>query len=71
LVEHGRTAWLVPPDDPGAMSAALQTVLTDSALRTRLREAGLELAHSCSWDAVKLQWVQCYEQLSMTRGQAA
>lgn len=36
LVEHGRSALLVPPDDIDSLGTALRTVLGDRALRERL-----------------------------------
>jgi glycosyltransferase involved in cell wall biosynthesis len=43
-VVDGETGLLVPPGDPGALAAALDRVLTDSALRLRLGTAGREQA---------------------------
>ena len=36
-VLHGKTGWLVPPDDPEQLEAALTLLLGDDALRGRLR----------------------------------
>jgi glycosyltransferase involved in cell wall biosynthesis len=46
----GDAAVLVDPDDRAAFSAALERVLDDEALRSRLREAGLARARSLTWD---------------------
>jgi len=35
-VTHGETGWIVPPDDPSALAAALQALAGDAALRSRL-----------------------------------
>jgi glycosyltransferase involved in cell wall biosynthesis len=43
-VVDGETGLLVPPDDPGALAAALDRLLTDRALRLRLGAAGRERA---------------------------
>jgi glycosyltransferase involved in cell wall biosynthesis len=39
-VVHERTGLLVPPDDPGALGAALARLLEDPSLRKRLGDAG-------------------------------
>jgi glycosyltransferase involved in cell wall biosynthesis len=39
-VVHERTGLLVPPEDPGALAAALARLLRDPSLRARLGEAG-------------------------------
>ena len=48
-VRHGEEAWLVPPADPVALADALQAVLADAGLRSRLGEAAkrrfMELFH--------------------------
>lgn len=49
---HDDTAWLVPPDDPGALAGALMRLLDDTALRARLARRGLALARGRTWDAV-------------------
>jgi glycosyltransferase involved in cell wall biosynthesis len=40
LVEDGATGMLVPPRDPAALAAALQTLIADPERRRRLGEAG-------------------------------
>ncbi len=75
MVEHERTAWLVPPDAPEAMAHAVVQVLRDLGLRRRLRENGVELANSCSWPTVKQQWLKLYDRVirehRMRRAQVA
>ena len=39
VLEHGRTAWLVPPGDASALASALRTLIDDRELRVRLGEA--------------------------------
>ena len=62
LVQHGRSAWLVPPDDPQKMAEGMERVLRDEALRIDLRAAGLEVARACSWSEVKQQWLAMYRE---------
>ena len=52
LVEHGWNGWLVRPDDPVALAAALETLLADADQRARLAHAARKAAESRSWDAV-------------------
>ncbi len=39
LVRHGETGWVVQPGDPGALAGAIDTLLSDGALRARLGTA--------------------------------
>ena len=39
LITHGEDGWLVPPDDPAALTAGLNQVLADPALAARLGAA--------------------------------
>lgn len=45
----GDAALLVPPDDPEAWADALSTILTDTAVRDRLRAAATVRASTFSW----------------------
>ncbi len=40
LIDHGRTGVLVPPDDVGALTAALANLIADARARARLGAAG-------------------------------
>ncbi len=42
--EHGVTGLVIPPSDADALAAALRTLLSDSALRARMAEAGRQRA---------------------------
>jgi glycosyltransferase involved in cell wall biosynthesis len=42
-MQAGETGLLVPPRDPAALAAALETLLADPALRRRMGDAGREL----------------------------
>jgi glycosyltransferase involved in cell wall biosynthesis len=41
-VVHGESAWLVPPGDDGALAEALERLLADGALRSRLARGARE-----------------------------
>jgi glycosyltransferase involved in cell wall biosynthesis len=44
IVEHGRTGFLVPPGDPGALAESLLVLARDRALAERMGRAGREVA---------------------------
>lgn len=52
LVEDGRTALLVPPEDPAALAAALERLLGDEPLARGLADAGLRWALGHRWEDV-------------------
>ncbi len=58
----GDAALLVACDDEDALSAALQRAIEDSALRARLRSAGLAQAARFTWPAAAAVLWQTYEQ---------
>ena len=53
IVEHGRTALLVPANDAQAMGAAALQILTDPACAAALRGAGLQAVQRYRWEAVR------------------
>lgn len=48
---HCRDALLVPPADPEALAAAMQSMMTDGDLRRRLADNGRALAARYTWEA--------------------
>ncbi|HKW81412.1 MAG TPA: glycosyltransferase family 4 protein [Casimicrobiaceae bacterium] len=67
LVEHGRTALLVPAGDPVAMSAAIVRLLEDRRLALALRAAGIAAARQYGWPAVRAKWFGLYSQIQSLR----
>ncbi|PWG62680.1 glycosyltransferase family 4 protein [Spiribacter halobius] len=61
MVEHGRTALLVPVDDAYAMAKAAERLLEDAVLHARLRRAGLEEASRYAWPQVRERLLDVYE----------
>jgi len=52
ILEHDRTAWLVPPGDVDALGEAIVRLSRDAALRERLGREGLRVARSkYTWNA--------------------
>lgn len=63
LVEDGRNALLVPPDDPQAMAAALRRVLGDAQLSARLAEEGPRVPGAGSQEPMIAAYLAFYERL--------
>lgn len=61
LVEHGKTALLVPVQNPQAMADAIITLLCDSGRADRLRQAGLEAARQYAWANVRERLLGVYQ----------
>lgn len=47
ILEHDRTAWLVPPGDVGALADGLRLLAGDAARSARLGAAAREVAVAC------------------------
>lgn len=60
LVEHGRTALLVPARDPEAMAAAALRLFDDAELRSTLVSAALSAAGAYSWERVRARLFEMY-----------
>jgi glycosyltransferase involved in cell wall biosynthesis len=60
LVEHGRTALLVPVHDPRAMADAIVLLLGDPCMRDKLRQAGFEAARQYAWTNIRERLLSVY-----------
>lgn len=60
LVEHGKSAMLVPPRRPDEMAECALRLLDDPDLSERLRAAGLEVARRFTWPIVREQLFDAY-----------
>lgn len=60
LVEHERTALLVPSGDPQAMAAAVLRVLDEPGVAERLSQAGLQEVQRYAWPRVAPLWAEQY-----------
>lgn len=58
----GDAALMVPPEDVGALAAAIRRAQTDKSLRDQLRARGLDRAARFTWDAAAKQLLDAYEQ---------
>ena len=71
MVEHGRTALLVPPQDPQAMAESVARLLNDRQLARRIARAGLADVQQFGWPEVKSKWIEIYGRLDVRHGNAA
>ena len=67
LVEHGRTALLVPPGAPQAMADAVLRLAAEPMLATALREAGLRQVQQYTWASVRPRLLAVYEAVLAAR----
>src|SRR6202012_3443938 len=68
VVADGSTGLLVPPDDPGALAQALNTVVGDPALAKSMGQAGRDRAVAeFGWRAVAEQTAALYSELVSRR----
>jgi len=63
---HGGNVWLVPPEDPDALSAAITTLATDPEGRQRLARGATELAAEFTWQRIAARTAGLFE--SVIRG---
>lgn len=63
LVEHGKTALLVPPQDPSAMADAILALLNEPARARKISEAGKESVQQYTWPRVRDRLLRVYEQV--------
>ncbi len=64
-LRHGENSLLVEPGDIAAQAAALERLITDGALRTRLADAALaECRTTYSWTAVGREIMAAYNRLA-------
>jgi D-inositol-3-phosphate glycosyltransferase len=67
-IEDGRSGFLVPPDNPPALAARLERVLTDDDLRRQIQQAAYQRALYYGWDSIAPRMALLYDDL-IRRGQ--
>lgn len=60
LLHNGETGLLVPDGDVELMSRAIQRLLKDPELVSKLSRNGRELAMNSSWERVRPQWEKVF-----------
>ncbi|MBR7839685.1 glycosyltransferase, partial [Actinospica durhamensis] len=71
IVEHGVTGLLVPPGDPGALTAALDCLLDDPVRRSRMGAAGRRRARAYRARAVAPRLIELSADVLARRSAAA
>jgi glycogen synthase len=61
VVAEGENALLCPPNDSAALAGALDRLVRDAALRTRLARAGADRVRQFSWDRILPRWIDLFE----------
>ncbi len=64
MVEHNKTALLVPVGNVEALASALRNMVCDADLRERLSSAGIADAKQYHWESIKPQWIHLYSDLA-------
>lgn len=67
MVEHGKTALLVPVQDPSAMAEAILMILTNPDKAQQIRSAGLNVVQNYTWKKVRNQLISVYENVLKER----
>lgn len=65
LLEHDLSGWLVAPDDPVALTEGLWAVLDHPQRAARLREGGLAVARTLTWDRAVERLLAVYRSLGV------
>jgi glycosyltransferase involved in cell wall biosynthesis len=60
---HGENVWLTPPDDPGALAAAIAELAADPQRRRRLARGAAELAQEFTWECIAARTAQLFDEL--------
>ncbi len=66
MLQDGVSALLVSPEDPVGMAAAVERVMTDSALAARLAAAARTLARQFEWNTIAERHLEVYRDARAT-----
>lgn len=62
VLEHGKTGWLVKPNDPVELKEAIESLLNDSVLRRSLAAEGQKIVSAYDWKTIARQFAGLYRQ---------
>ncbi|GAB1472144.1 hypothetical protein MASR2M66_30220 [Chloroflexota bacterium] len=68
LLEDGKDALLVPPDDPDAMASAIRRILTEPGLAERLSLNARKKAEQFDWSLILPQWEALFSEVINRHG---
>ena len=64
VVEEGRTGYIVPPRDPGALAGAILKILQNEPLRTTMGTAAYEkMTRELSWGPISDRTIAAYREV--------
>jgi glycosyltransferase involved in cell wall biosynthesis len=67
-VKHGETGLLYPYGDIDALANSVVKILTDTDLREKLRQGGLDYAHKYTWDYAADKTLEVLQNLVKAKG---
>ncbi|MCH8286507.1 glycosyltransferase family 4 protein [candidate division KSB1 bacterium] len=59
----GKTGLLVEPENPGALTSAMQKLLSDKDLRLKMGKSGREWARNFEWESIAEKQYEFYEEV--------
>ncbi|MEZ4516232.1 MAG: glycosyltransferase [Chloroflexota bacterium] len=62
-LQHGANIWLVPPNDPTALSEAIAHLAVDPDLRSKLGDNAAALSEQFSWETIARQTAEYFGEL--------
>ena len=67
LLDHGRNALVVPPNDPVAMGRAVRRILEDGTLSAALSQGARHAVEQMDWNCILPKWERVFSALGCER----